>query len=123
MRVAKNIGKVINEDYADILLKPLSGGKSSLYLYAQEGRRIRLGDVGDGVKQVATLMLLYEITKPRFLLIDDVESHMNPAMLSFLAKWIVDVAENNNSIVVVSTHSIEAAKILLNLAIDVEPRR
>jgi len=31
MRVAKNIGEVINEDYADILLEPFSGGKSSLY--------------------------------------------------------------------------------------------
>ena len=121
-RVAKSIGEAIGEDYIDMLLEPFGGGKSSLYLYTREGRRIRLGDVGDCVKQVVTLMLLYEITKPRFLLIDDVESHMNPAMLSFLVKWIVDVAENNNSIVVVSTHSIEATKILLNLATDIEPR-
>ena len=62
MRVAKNIEEVINEDYADILLEPFSGDKSSLYPYTQEGRRIRLGDVGDCVKQVATLMLLYGIT-------------------------------------------------------------
>jgi len=122
MKVAKSIGEAIGEDYVDMLLEPFGGGKSSLYLYTAKGRRIRLGDVGDGVKQIATLMLLHKITKPRLLLIDDVESHMNPAMLSFLARWIVDVAENNNSIVVVSTHSIEAAKILLNLAADIEPR-
>ena len=109
--VAGVISENLNEQYSNITLEPFGRGTMALYFITDDGRRIRLGDVGEGVKTLATLFLLAEYTQPRIILIDDVEAHMNPAALYFLANWLADKAENGVQ-VVVSTHSIEAAKTI-----------
>ena len=86
--VARMISDIVSDDYLNIVAEPFGAGKYTLYLYLTDGRRIRLGDMGDGIKQIVTLLLLYKITKPKILLIDDVEAHMNPSMLTFFSNVV-----------------------------------
>lgn len=68
------------------------------------------------------LMLLYLIERPKMLLIDDVESHMNPLLMTFLAEWLADIVRKDGVILVVSTHSIEATKLLADTLSELNPR-
>ncbi len=118
--VANYLREVFPEKYKDFTMEPFGEGKMSLYAYFEDGRRVRLGDLGDGVKLLVTLMILYKISRPRWLLIDDVESHMNPRALTLLAEWLTSICDETN--LVVSTHSLEAAKLLADLLEDFEPK-
>jgi predicted ATPase len=56
-------------------------------------------------------MLLQEFVKPKILLIDDMESHMNPSLMMHAASWFGEILEKGSKIVI-STHSLEAAKFI-----------
>ena len=68
-----------------------------------------------------TLMLLYEPSKSKILLWDDVEAHMNPRMLLFVAQWISELLDRGVQ-VVLSTHSIEALRTIAGLVEDRDVR-
>ncbi len=55
--------------------------------------------------------ILCELKKPKILLWDDIEAHMNPRMLVRIGEWFSELIENAVQIVV-STHSLEAVKIV-----------
>ena len=76
------------------------------------GERIRLSDMGDGIQTLVTLMMLYEHVKPEVLLVDDIESHLNPRALKILARWLLKIIEKDNIYFIASTHSLEAAKLV-----------
>jgi len=78
----------------------------------EDGSRIRIGDLGDGAKNLITLMLLYEYSKPQVLLIDDLESHMNPRAISVMLDWLSEEVEKGLRLVA-STHSLDVAKRFL----------
>ncbi len=58
-----------------------------------------------------TSTLLYELVKPDILLWDDIEAHLNPRMLSYLANWFADLIDHGKQIVI-TTHSLEAARMI-----------
>ena len=120
--IAKQVSSAIGGKYDDITLEPFMAGQITLYMREVDARRIRLGDIGDGIQVFITLRLLYELSKPSLLLIDDVESHMNPRLLGVLANWLADVIERDKVILVASTHSIEAAKLISSLLEDYNPQ-
>lgn len=72
------------------------------------------------MKRLATLMLLYLVSRPRILLIDDVEAHMNPSMLSLMASWLCDLVERDKVTLVITTHSLEAAKLLADMMSELD---
>jgi len=76
--------------------------------------RIRLGDLGEGVQSYIIAKLLYELEKPKVLLWDDIEAHLNPRMLLSIAEWFFDIVENGNQ-VIFTTHSLEAARTIAGL--------
>jgi len=119
--VARMISDIVSDDYLNIVAEPFGAGKYTLYLYLTDGRRIRLGDMGDGIKQIVTLLLLYKITKPKILLIDDVEAHINPSMLTFLAMWLADIVKEKVH-VIITTHSLEAVDLIISVLDTIEPR-
>ena len=86
-KVAGELSKLVHEDYINFTMEPFHGGEPTLYAFLKDGRRVRLGDLGDGVQVLAVVMLLNELLKPKLLLWDDVEAHMNPSMLLYLAGW------------------------------------
>jgi len=112
--VARWVSRVVGEDYLDITAEPV-GGRHTLLLYKSDRTRVRLGDVGDGVQVLVVARMLVEYLKPEVILWDDVESHMNPRALQLLALWLSDLVELGKQ-VVVSTHSVEAARLILKLA-------
>jgi len=120
-KVAKMISEGITEEYDDLLLEPFIGGQQAIYVRTKDARGIRLGDLGSGVQVLATLMLLQEFVKPKILLIDDMESHMNPSLMMHAASWFGEILEKGSKIVI-STHSLEAAKFIAGALEEHEPQ-
>jgi Predicted ATPase len=61
--------------------------------------------------------LLYEHYRPEVVLWDDVETHLNPRLLSHVAEWFADLVDEGKQ-VVVSTHSLEAVETLTTFVED-----
>lgn len=109
--VAKEASTLSPESYRDLTIEPFIGGQPELYAYLEDGRRIRLGDLGEGIQTYVISRILYEVTKPKILLWDDVESHLNPRILLHMADWFSDLLKDGKQ-VILSTHSLEAAKVI-----------
>jgi predicted ATP-dependent endonuclease of OLD family len=112
--VARNSASLSADKYIDFTLEPFLGQKLELQAYFKNGKRIRLGDIGEGIKNYIVIRMLYETTAPDTLLWDDIESHLNPRILLHLANWFGDLIEKKKQ-VVISTHSLEAAKIMAGI--------
>ena len=112
--VAEDVSGLVYDNYRDITIEPFLGGKLAIYGFLEDGRRIRLGDLGEGVQSYIIAKLLYELEKPKVLLWDDIEAHLNPRMLLSIAEWFFDIVENGNQ-VIFTTHSLEAARTIAGL--------
>jgi len=115
--VARALSEIVYEEYTNFTMEPLHGGKMTLYVFLKDGRRVRLGDLGDGVQTLTVAMLLRKLVGPELVLWDDVEAHMNPRALLHLAGWLAEVLCDGVQ-VVVSTHSLEAVKVIVDVAKD-----
>ncbi|MCD6263800.1 AAA family ATPase [Candidatus Bathyarchaeota archaeon] len=115
-RIARDVSELIQEDYVDLTMEPFVG-KISINAYLRDGRRMRLGDLGEGVQNYIIARILYESGDYRVLLWDDIESHMNPVMLLAIAEWFLDLMEKDNQIIL-TTHSLEAARVIASMAED-----
>jgi len=113
-RVAQRVSKACEEAYIDLLAEPFVGGAPALFAYREDGYRVRLGDLGDGVADMAAAMLAVEVVKPQLLLWDGVETFMHPRALQALALWFSELAARGVQ-VVVSTHSLDAALLVAEL--------
>ena len=111
--IASETSNFVWEDYLDITVEPFTG-QLAIYAYLKDGRRIRLGDLGEGVQNYMLIRILYEYEKPDILLWDDVEAHMNPKMLLGIGEWFSKLVEKGTQ-VIVATHSLEATKVLASL--------
>ena len=60
------------------------------------------------------IRILCEYIKPGILLWDDVEANMNPKMLLAIGEWLSKLVEEKTQ-VVVSTHSLEAVRVIASL--------
>jgi len=112
-KVSAQISNFIWENIKDITIEPF-GGKLTINAYLEDGRRIRLGDMGEGIQSYLLIRILYEYLKPDILLWDDVEAHMNPRMLLAVGDWFSKLVERGVQ-VIVSTHSLEAVRTLASL--------
>jgi predicted ATP-dependent endonuclease of OLD family len=54
------------------------------------------------------------------LLIDDIESHMNPALLMRITSWFMEILRD--TMLFVSTHSLEVAKLVAGALEDYKPQ-
>ena len=115
MNVASKLSGLSWDAIVNITLEPFGGSAENITLYAllEDGRRVRIGDLGDGAKILLVIMLLYELSRPKILLLDDLESHMNPRALDVMFDWLSDEIEKGLR-VVASTHNIEVAKRFLS---------
>ncbi len=114
-RIASSLSKIIGLDITDILNEPFIGGSYALMVRLGDGSRIRLGDLGEGIQLLIAFSLLVEYMNPDLILWDDIEAHMNPRSLVYIANKLVDLVDNGKQ-VVVTTHSIEAARLLSGIA-------
>jgi len=109
--VARDISEMTAEDFVNITIEPFLGGRLALFGFMEDGTRVRLGDMGLGVQVYAVARMLYELVKPEILMWDDVEAHMNPRMLVRVGEWLAELVEAGVD-VVLTTHSLEAVRIL-----------
>lgn len=109
--VAKDVSRMVNENYINMTIEPFMGGNLSIFGFLDDGSRVRLGDLGTGAQIYIISRILYELKKPKILLWDDIEAHLNPRMLVRIAEWFSELIEEGVQ-VVISTHSLEAVKIL-----------
>ncbi|KAF5417987.1 MAG: hypothetical protein C5S38_00460 [Candidatus Methanophagaceae archaeon] len=86
----------------------------AIYGFLEDGRRIRLGDLGEGIQNYIIARILYELEKPKVLLWDDIEAHLNPRMLLSIAEWFFDIVQNGDQ-VIITTHSLEPARTIASL--------
>ncbi len=110
-RIAKEISKLSPEQYSDFTMEPVIGGQLDINAYLEDGRRIRLGDLGEGIQSYLLTRILFEIYQPKMLLWDDIESHLNPRMLIALADWFRELIKSGHQ-VILSTHSLELARVI-----------
>lgn len=110
-RVIQEVSELSNEKYSDITLEPFFENTYAIYAFRDDGKRIRLGDIGEGIQTYIIARILYEIGEPKVLLWDDIESHFNPRILIKISHWFSELAEKGSQIVT-ATHSIEALKLL-----------
>jgi len=121
-KVAKRISEGISEEYDDLLLEPFAGGSQTIYVRrAKDAKGIRLGDMGHGSQIFVTLLLLYEFKKPKILMLDDIEAHINPSLLMHIVSWFRDILDEGTKIII-STHSIEVTKFISGVLDEYEPQ-
>lgn len=113
-KVAEDVSRLVYDKYKNITIEPWLGGKLAINGLLEDGRRIRLGDLGEGVQSYIIARTLYELENPKILLWDDIEAHLNPRMLLNVAEWFYDIVENGNQ-VIFTTHSLEAARTIAGL--------
>jgi hypothetical protein len=113
-KVAKDASELSPERYMDFTMEPMIGGQLDLHAYLDDGRRIRLGDLGEGMQSYVLSKILCELRKPQVILWDDIESHLNPRMINHIADWFAHLVEEKKQIVV-STHSLEATKVIAGI--------
>ncbi len=117
IKVAKEASQFSNDEYTDITLEPFLEGYSSINAYFKDGKRIRLGDLGEGIQNFIVAKMLYEIEKPQLLLWDDLEAHLNPRMILSIADWFADLISQKKQIII-TTHSLETVKMISGIIDD-----
>ena len=115
-KIAQDVSKLVQDEYIDLTMEPFLG-RLSINVYLRDGRRIRLGDLGEGVQNYIVARILYESENYKILLWDDVEAHMNPIMLMATAQWLSKLVEKGDQ-VILTTHSLEATRIIASMAGD-----
>ncbi len=115
--ISKDVSKFVSEEYVNVTAEPFMAGSTTFYVMQADGTRIRLSDLGAGVQLYVVNRLLYEHYRPDVVLWDDLETHLNPRLLSPVAEWFADLVEEGKQ-VVVSTHSIEAVETLTTFVED-----
>ncbi|BCU68841.1 AAA family ATPase [Stygiolobus caldivivus] len=103
--IFNEINEINVEEYLTMTLEPF-GGTYTFYLIRKDGKRVRLNDVGEGVKIYIISRILYEYLKPSIILWDDIESHLNPSILGKVIAWFSNIPSQ----VIVTTHNLDVAK-------------
>lgn len=114
-KIAEELSELSYENYTDFVYEPFMNGPNTLFAYTSDRRRIRLGDLGEGIKVYAVVRMMYEFMKPRLVLWDDAEAHLNPRVVSRVASWLAGLVDSGTT-VVLATHSIELATSMLTVA-------
>lgn len=110
-KVAKKASKLSNDKYSDFTIEPHLSNQLSFNAYFKDGKRIRVGDLGQGMQNFIVAHLLYEHGDYGAILWDDIEAHLNPRILLDMAMWFYDLVEQKKQ-VVISTHSLDVIKTM-----------
>jgi predicted ATP-dependent endonuclease of OLD family len=110
-KIAKDISETSPEKYSDLTLEPFLANTFAFYALKDNSKRLRVGDLGEGIQNYLLARLSYETFKPNLLLWDDVESHFNPKILIKLSDWFSKLIAEGKQLVL-ATHSLEAIQLI-----------
>ena len=86
-------------------------GEGDYFLAVQtRDTAVRVDDLGDGVRSALLLSMLVLAHRTTVLLIEDVETHMHPAGLAILTRFLAKEARERGFQVIATTHSVEAVE-------------
>ena len=109
--ISRDVSRFVSEEYVNVTAEPFMAGSTTFYVMLADGTRIRLSDLGAGVHLYVVNRLLYEHYRPDVVLWDDLETHLNPRLLTHVVEWFADLVEEGKQ-VIVSTHSLEVVETL-----------
>ncbi|MGC8558944.1 MAG: AAA family ATPase [Nitrososphaeria archaeon] len=118
-RVAEELSDFSYEKYTNFTIEPFLAGIYTMYALTASGMRVRISDLGEGMQIYIAVKLMYDLIKPKTLLWDDIEAHLNPRMLVKIAGWLHDLV-NSGVNVIVTTHSMEAVKSVAGIVNDAQ---
>ncbi len=72
----RRVSSFANERCVDVTLEPSYGGTLTLYVFREDDKRVRVGDLGDGIKTLLYASVLCNLIKPKLFLWEDVEAHI-----------------------------------------------
>jgi hypothetical protein len=121
-KIVQEVSELSHEKYSDLTLEPFLGNTFALYAFKTDGKRVRLGDLGEGIQTYILARMLYEMQQPELLLWDDIEAHLNPRILVKLSEWFSQLIEEGKQ-VVITTHSLEAIKLISPETDDQDPNK
>ncbi len=96
-------------------------GRRDVNFDINDGVRTSLSNKGDGVKSLATIALLSQLSsrKERLIIIDEPENHLHPEAVRYINTVVQDLAKNNQ--VLISTHSpifVNRVQVSSNIIVD-----
>lgn len=98
--------------------KGVQNGNLINYLEIEGGKMVPVSSFGDGLKRVLVLIGAMLRSKNSVLLIDEFEVGIHKRAMIDVAKWLVDVAQQQNVQVFLTTHSREAVEALVEAGIE-----
>lgn len=113
-KVAEEASIFSSDKYIDITIEPFLAKHNAINALFKDGRRIRLGDLGEGIQRYLIMKILFSIKDTQVLLWDDIEAHLNPRILVAIGNWFSEIIEKGKQIVITS-HSIEAIRTIAKL--------
>ena len=119
-RLDKRIVEVLREEFepdAEGLTYIPMGSEYVLSLQLSK-TSVRIDDLGDGAKMSVVTGLMLLAYRPRVILLEDPESHMHPTGLASYLGFVLRLAKDMGSQVIVSSHSIELVRIARRLCRD-----
>uniref|UniRef100_A0A2U9ID44 Endonuclease GajA/Old nuclease/RecF-like AAA domain-containing protein n=1 Tax=Acidianus brierleyi TaxID=41673 RepID=A0A2U9ID44_9CREN len=99
--------KTIDKSFRNVLNEPFNGVQQ-LMIEKEDSSVIRLDDLGEGIKNLIVLILLYSIYSPKILLIDDMEAmglYVNK--LEILMNFLLKIIEQDGVKILVTTQSFD----------------
>lgn len=96
-------------------------GRREVNFEINDGVLTSLSNKGDGVKSLATIALLSQLSssKERLIIIDEPENHLHPAAVRYINIVVQELAKNNQ--VLISTHSpilVNRIQVSSNIIVD-----
>lgn len=98
--------------------KGIQNGNLVNYLEIEGGKMVPVSSFGDGLKRVLVLIGAMLRSKNSVLLIDEFEVGIHKRAMIDVAKWLVEVAQQQNVQVFLTTHSREAVEALVEAGIE-----
>lgn len=104
----------IREAMPDVRDIRVVGG--SLHLHTKNGKSQPLEIMGDGIKMSIIIAMATHVAKGGTVVIEELENYMHPGLMLWVVDWMVSGCAKNKTQFVISTHSIDFVRYVLDRA-------
>jgi len=120
-RLDKDLVRFLNEIYGinaeALTYTPLSPSSRYFVLAIATPRAsVHMDELGDGAKYAITILSLCLLLENSALLIEELESHQHAGAITKLLPYLIQIAEEKNVQLFITTHSIEVIQMLSSLS-------
>ncbi|EJY8390847.1 ATP-binding protein, partial [Cronobacter sakazakii] len=113
-RLLKNIS-LINKNITDIALV-MSNEQPEILVDIGHKRLVDLSTLGEGVSKLLTIFAISFFTKNGIILIDEIENGIHYSLMPRIIKTLVELCNENNNQIFITTHSYDVIKTIGDMA-------